>query len=234
MAELKDFYDARVSPSDARNFLKQVGHTEYGQPISAQQFDGMTGQLHDLLDLQPDDRLLDLACGNGVVTARLARDCAQAVGVDLSPRLIELASANHTSANTRYFTGDLRHLADIPELRGMRFSKVLMSAALQHFSPPELEPLLRSILALCTPDPVIVFSFIPEDGKQRHLFNTPRRRLTRAWLRLTGRDGFGHWWRKPVLTDTCAWLGLSCSFHAIDDRLMAASYRFNMRIPARD
>lgn len=229
---LKDFYDRRVTCGKETEFLKQVGHTECGQAITPQQFDRMVHQLHELLDLRNDDRLLDLCCGNGVITAQLARTAAEVFGVDLSPELIRVANAHQARTNTTFLQGDLRVLAEIPELRASAFSKVVMHAALQHFSPAEFEPLIHSILELCGPTPVIVFGFVPEHGKQRNLFDTPQRRLKRLWLRATGRDFFGHWWQKKALEQTCANLGLTCSFHAVDSQLEAASYRFNMRITA--
>ena len=232
MRQLKNFYDSRVASGDEGAFLKQVGHTECGQPITPLQFDRMVHQLHALLNLGSDDRLLDLCCGNGVITARLAKTAAEVVGVDLSPELIRVANTHQIRVNTTFQQGDLRALAQVPGLHGKAFSKVLMQAALQHFTPAEFEPLIRSILELCEPAPVIVFGFIPEDGKQNHLFDTPRRRLNRLWLRATGRDQFGHWWKKQALEEVCARLGLDCSFHAVDNQLAAASYRFNMRIVA--
>jgi 2-polyprenyl-3-methyl-5-hydroxy-6-metoxy-1,4-benzoquinol methylase len=230
LRQLKDFYDARVASDDEGGFLKQVGHTESGWPITPLQFDRMVQQVHGLLNLCSDDRLLDLCCGNGVISARLADTAAEVVGIDLSPELIRVANTHQARANTTFVQGDMRALAEIPELRGKPFSKVLMHAALQHFSPNEFEPILRSVQKLCGPLPVFVFGFIPEKGKQKYLFNTPRRRLQRLWLRGTGQDNFGHWWQKRSLEEVCDRLGFDCSFEAVDSHLAAASHRFNMRI----
>jgi len=43
--------------------------------------------------LRPGTRLLDVATGPGVLAAEVAKRGARAVGIDLSPQMIELAAA---------------------------------------------------------------------------------------------------------------------------------------------
>jgi SAM-dependent methyltransferase len=45
----------------------------------------------DLLDPRPDERILDLGCGDGVLTARIAERGARVLGVDSSPELLAAA-----------------------------------------------------------------------------------------------------------------------------------------------
>ncbi len=47
--------------------------------------------LVDLLDARPGERVLDLGCGTGTLTARIAASGARVVGVDGSPEMIEAA-----------------------------------------------------------------------------------------------------------------------------------------------
>ena len=44
-----------------------------------------------LLNPQPGERILDLGCGDGALTAKIAACCAQVVGVDSSPDMISAA-----------------------------------------------------------------------------------------------------------------------------------------------
>lgn len=49
--------------------------------------------LASLLDLQPDQHILDIACGNGLTSRRLATLGAQVTAFDFSANLIERAKA---------------------------------------------------------------------------------------------------------------------------------------------
>src|ERR671931_569824 len=50
---------------------------------------GLQEQALAALDLRPSDRLLDVGCGTGAAVRRAARIADRAVGVDLSPAMIE-------------------------------------------------------------------------------------------------------------------------------------------------
>lgn len=59
----------------------------------------------------PPARLLDLGCGTGWTSALFARCGYEVLGIDLSPRAIELASSAHGSGNPRFVVGDFEKMA---------------------------------------------------------------------------------------------------------------------------
>ena len=67
----------------------------------------------ELVDAQPGMRVLDLACGPGTLSRRLARDVSpggEVVGVDLAPGMIELARAA-AIPNSRFEVMDIEQLS---------------------------------------------------------------------------------------------------------------------------
>jgi ubiquinone/menaquinone biosynthesis C-methylase UbiE len=67
----------------------------------------------ELVDARPGMRILDLACGPGTLTRRLAAQVSpdgEVVGVDLAPGMIELAQAAGTP-NTRFEVMDIEQLS---------------------------------------------------------------------------------------------------------------------------
>jgi trans-aconitate 2-methyltransferase len=86
--------------------------------------------LLELLAPRPGERILDLGCGTGHLTAQIAAAGAEVVGLDLAPTMIE--QARRTYAQLRFVTGDARDFAfDQP------FDAVLSNAALHWVKPPE-------------------------------------------------------------------------------------------------
>ncbi|HPK01751.1 MAG TPA: class I SAM-dependent methyltransferase [Candidatus Sumerlaeota bacterium] len=210
--------------------LRQVGKTVGGQPISAAQVgviaDSIVGHLH----LTAGDRLLDVCCGNGLLTRILADHCAAATGVDFSPPLIAVARRDHLAANIRYHLMSALAL-DAPTLLAEGpFSRLLVYEALQHFTPRDLDPLLDGLLALAAPRFRLLLGGIPDRRRKWRFYDTPRRRLDYLRRRLTGREAIGTWWDPATLARAAARRGLACRILPQDPRLHTAHYRFDVLI----
>jgi len=98
-----------------------------------------------LLALRKGETVLDLACGQGAVSRALHRAGAQVTGVDLSPRLIELARQRSPQA-VHYLVGDARRL---DQLAGASFDAATCVLAAQNLDP--LEPMLAEAARLLRP-----------------------------------------------------------------------------------
>jgi trans-aconitate 2-methyltransferase len=86
--------------------------------------------LLQLLAPRPSERILDLGCGTGHLTAQLAAAGAEPVGLDLASTMIE--QARRTYPQLRFVVGDARDFSfDQP------FDAVLSNAALHWVKPPE-------------------------------------------------------------------------------------------------
>jgi SAM-dependent methyltransferase len=98
-----------------------------------------------LLNARPDEAILDIGCGQGVLAPAIRDAGARYVGVDASPRLIDLAKRHHPSAGT-FLVADARRLLAVPELQGSHFDAVVFLLSLQDMDP--LEPVIASAAAL--------------------------------------------------------------------------------------
>lgn len=82
-----------------------------------------------LLDPQRNDRVLDLFCGIGNFTLPIARYCAQVVGIEADPGLVERARGNaerNGLSNSLFYTADLYgELTSEPWMQ-QRFEKALL------------------------------------------------------------------------------------------------------------
>ena len=231
MTSLQTYYDTRARALDARDFLAQACHTQGGKSVSTNIIDLVLGELRSTLAFGPDDVVLDLCCGNGLFTHALAGEVAHITGVDFSGELIRLAKTHNTAPGLRYLQGDATRLDQVETLGetpgDQRYSKVYMNASLQHFKPEQFGHLLDSILALCETSPMLMFSFVPEDGKQRMLFDTLKKRLIRMRRRLTGQDYFGDWYRPDTIKAAAEARGFSCEILPVSPDIPYGAYRFH-------
>jgi len=81
------------------------------------------------LELGPEHRLLDVGCGDGFWTIRLARHAREVVGVDVDERVIASAQARQSRPNLRFERGSTLSLA----YEDASFDRVVAVSALEHF-----------------------------------------------------------------------------------------------------
>jgi len=229
MGWISNYYDRRVASDPGKGLLWQVGHTENGRPISDRQFAAMLDRIRRELELGPQDNLLDLCCGNGVFTQRLAGGVRSAVGVDISPALIDVARTRSQADNLTYLVGD----AVEPPRRtqtGAQFNKVLMNAALQHISFSDFERLLRGLVAHSGPDRGFLFAFVPDAGRRDAFEAALTPGIALRLRRFIGRDLIGHWYDREAVSGLCADLGLQADYLPVDPSIDGSRYRFNILI----
>lgn len=89
----------------------------------------MIRQAIELLDLQPEDRVLDLFCGLGNFSLPMALNCAEVTGVEGSQEMSERASENarlNNIENTRFFSADLFTEFDGQPWSDQQYTKILL------------------------------------------------------------------------------------------------------------
>ena len=131
--------------------------------------------------LKGNERVLDVGCGNGKVTAEIAARVPQGavVGVDSSADMIAFASSHFgptVRPNLRFEVADARRLRFHEE-----FDLVVSFNAL-HWIPEQDQP-LRSIRAAMKPDGLAQLRLVPA-GKRKSLENViEETRLSSSWER---------------------------------------------------
>jgi len=102
-------------------------------------------------------RICDLACGQGRVSRYLADLGAQVVGIDLSAKLLEIASRHEMELpmGIEYLLADAQNL-DVEEVG--TFNGVICFMALMDI--PDLTPTMNSVARILHPDGWFVFSIL--------------------------------------------------------------------------
>ena len=111
------------------------------------------------LDVQPGQNILDVACGNGLTSRRLAALGAKVAAFDFSANLIERARARpNLDARIEYHVIDATDEEALLTLGEKKFDSAISNMAL--FDMPEIEPLFRILPKLLKPNGTFVFSLM--------------------------------------------------------------------------
>lgn len=108
--------------------------------------------------------VIDAGCGTGLVLETLIPSFRWGVGVDISPGMIEQASAKNLP-NARFVVADCFDLARCcPRAAAVVSRGVLLS----HYGPRHGQELLQSALRVLEPGGAILFDFLNADGRKRY------------------------------------------------------------------
>jgi 2-polyprenyl-3-methyl-5-hydroxy-6-metoxy-1,4-benzoquinol methylase len=110
-----------------------------------------------LLNVSAADTILDVACGAGRFTRRMAALGARVVAFDTSTEFIARARERTGSgASIEYHVLDAANADHLQSLAANRFTKAVCTMALMDM--PEIAPLFRALSQLLTTDGTFVFS----------------------------------------------------------------------------
>jgi ubiquinone/menaquinone biosynthesis C-methylase UbiE len=136
-------------------------------------FEECADSIHDMhvalveaLEPEPGDRWLDVGCGAGNLAELAAGAGAQVTGVDLSPRLVEVAKARAEAAgyDIEYRVGDAENL-DVPDAS---FDKVTSSVAM--IFAPDHDAVAREVARVTRPGGRLAFSAWTPEGSVGEMF----------------------------------------------------------------
>ena len=182
----------------------QVGRTVNKIPINKQKWQFHLNEIEQTLDLGPDDNLLDLCAGNGLITMPLSLRCKSVTAVDISSTLLEKIDTN-LYPNITLVTGDVRNV-NIPS---GTFSKGLMYGALQYFSEREAIGILELIYRSLMQGGSFLIGDIPDIDRLFVFYNKPE------WVRAyfdsvkANTPAVGTWFKKEILLEMAKYVGFS-------------------------
>ncbi len=107
-----------------------------------------------LLDPRPGQHILDVACGQGVLSRRLAELGAHIVGVDSAGSLIESAQ-RRGSRNEKYLVGDARDLGAL-KLDGFDAAACVMALS----NMDTVDPVFKGVAATLKPGGAFIFVIV--------------------------------------------------------------------------
>jgi 2-polyprenyl-3-methyl-5-hydroxy-6-metoxy-1,4-benzoquinol methylase len=115
-------------------------------------------RVEKLLEMRPGDTVLDIACGNGLTSRRLARGGAHVVAFDFSEVLIRIAMERGGNDGIDYRVVDATDAGALSSLGHERFDAALCNMALMDMA--DIGPLMTALPSLLRPGGRFVFSLL--------------------------------------------------------------------------
>jgi len=219
----KNHFDT-ISRQFDDSLLKQVGKTVNGQEISELQVKLIIENIVNVLRLCAKDFVVDLCCGNGLITRQLAPFVKKIVGVDFTSGLIDTAKEYKAFHNIEYVNSDVLNL-DPEYLLGLK--KILMYEALQHFSAEQLIHLLDELSGLESGS-LVFFGSIPNKEKLKVYYDTEEKYAFYMKCESEGEPHIGRWWLMNEIEQLGAMRGFKAIFLPQVQTLYTSYYRFDV------
>ncbi len=113
----------------------------------------------ELLEINSDDLVLDIACGNGNFSKRMAEQGAQVVGFDYSPKMIEFAKIRRADVLDKVIFSvcdatDYEQLINLQQERP--FTKAVANMAIMDIS--DIAPLFKAVFCMLGENGIFVFA----------------------------------------------------------------------------
>lgn len=154
--------DLSISDAERLRAFERQGHDalaatyhDFFAPVTALAIE----PLLDAVGLRPGMHLIDVATGPGALAAAAASRAAQAVGVDLSPKMVELARRLHPGVDFR--EAEVEHLP----FADHTFDALVCGFGLGHFPRPEAA--VAECVRVLKPGGRIALSWWDDPARQR-------------------------------------------------------------------
>lgn len=222
MDNIEQYYTSRVLESD--DLFWQVGKTVNDQPVGKEQLALITNQIIHMLELKNSDYVIDLGCGNGLVTKEIAPFVSKITGIERNQALYQQACRINDSPNQRFVNKDILDKQAFDE----QVNKVYCYEVVQHLTHQQLELLLINMRTVVPPNVLFFLGGIPEEEKKWAFYDSVERKnsLSKALLD-RGNDPIGTWFFREFFYYLAKKLGIDAVIVEQSPNLYTAHYRFD-------
>lgn len=225
-ASYKKFdHNAHAKSRAPDDFWGQIRRTVQGQPVSDEQIQMIIDSIYAALHLKLDDRLLDLACGNGALSSLLFDSIAEYLGVDLSEHLISIGRKNFEKP-PRYRFVNLDAAAYVrQESHPERFTKVLCYGSFSYFPANDAVEVLRILHDKFINVQSVFIGNLPDKGRAAAFFKAPQ---LSAQEMADHESQIGIWRTQDEFSELAQSTGWKAAFSVMPPEYYASYYRYDV------
>lgn len=141
----------RTRYGEQYDFQERERATAHGMPEDIRRYVQGRSELLQRL-VSPDDCVLDLGCGEGIMTRKIAKKCSNVTGCDYCASVMDVAAKNHPEIKFLQ-----ANVTAIP-FENDRFSRVVFTEVAEHLLPIQLKKALQEIVRVLRPDGALLFT----------------------------------------------------------------------------
>jgi cyclopropane fatty-acyl-phospholipid synthase-like methyltransferase len=220
----QEFWNKHSKDNKSNDPQRQVLRTHNGEVISEDLFLRIVADIECNLKIEHYDELLDLCCGNGVITRILKDSCKQIIAVDFAHDLLENLSDED---NIESINCDIK-LCTFAE---NSFDKILLYAGLQYFSDKETIYLFEKIHKWLRLGGVAFIGDIPDRKRIWHFFNNELRVNDYFNSVKEQTPIIGNWFDAIWLEELGKWVGFkNALIKAQPEALPYSHFRFDLKL----
>jgi len=220
-------YDEHARTCDPGDFLGQICRTVRGVPVADEQIEMIIAAIQSGLGLTTDDVLLELACGNGVLSRFLFDSCHGYQGVDISEHLITVAKKNFELPPNYQFLAQAAKEYLLQEQAPGRFTKMLCYAGFQYFHDRDITQILSILFSKFNNIQSIFIGSMPDRDHAGDFYKTRKPSMEEL---SDCRTAIGMWRTRAEFERLTATTGWKVEFSTMPSKFYASSYRFDALI----
>ncbi len=189
-----DFWADYSVSSKGKDEQARVLRTLNKKSISSEKWEFALQHIKDSLEINAEDSVLDLCCGNGLITKYIAPSCASVTAVDILQDLLHDIDTVQYS-NVKTICSDIRKL----HFKEEQFSKIFLYSSLQYLTHSETVSLFENIYRWLKKDGIAFIGDIPDMGKLWVFFNNKERESIYFQSVKEQKEIIGTWFNKEWL-----------------------------------
>ncbi|WP_339136366.1 MAG: class I SAM-dependent methyltransferase [Candidatus Electrothrix sp. GW3-4] len=223
--DIKRYYRERLNNTKGKNTLWQVGKTVNGKEITDEQVNLIVATIAKRLNIQKTDFVLDIGCGNGLLTKKISGYVSEIVGLELTLELFDVSNLISRADNITYINSDIFDF-DINSHK-KSFDKIYLYEVIQHIDYKDADDFFSKLNDIAGENTSIFIGGVLDIEKKWSFFDSFERRCDYFSGIISGRNPLGTWYHKDFLK----YLGKKYNFEAIcfsqEESLYTAHYRFD-------
>ena len=203
------------------SFKKQVDMTQNQKEVDEEQVQIRIKSIIDHLKLSKEDVILDLCCGNGMLTKEISEKVKYVYAIDFSEGLINIAKKYNRKDNIKYISEDISLL----NFQDFMVNKIVMYSCAQYFSYEGLSSLFSNLAKFEKVDCYV--SNIPDKSKLWEYYDNAEKKEFYYNSLKEGNPHIGNWYYKYEIVELAKSNSFSIEVIDIDNKLNVSSYRFD-------